>query len=174
MLRSSRNIYRTSGGSKPRLCRRLACPVPVTTAGRFPLGEPLRKASRRQASRGGVSADQDVPVTFQSAMLVFGPRPAWQGDLTAGAITVSPTLMGRGLALIEMAVGQWAVAQRANEAWHRLSELRARVMQSIPRTTLAHPRILLAVESLSVGPPRRQVAPCAWPASLWSPGRRSE
>lgn len=66
--------------------------------------------------------------------------------------------MGRALAPIEMAVGQWAVAQKANEAWHRLAELLTRSPPQQPRTALPRPKSLVEVEGLSVGPPGEQIA----------------
>jgi ATP-binding cassette, subfamily C, bacterial len=108
---------------------------------------------------------------LQSAMLGFGAWLVLQHELTAGAMIVSSTLMGRGLAPIEMAVGQWAIAQRANEAWHRLSELLARVPQSSPRTTLPRPQALLEVEGLSVGPPGEQVATLRMVSFRLEPGQ---
>lgn len=95
---------------------------------------------------------------LQSAMLGLGAWLVLQDQLTAGAMIAGSILMGRGLAPIEMAVGQWAIAQRANEAWHRLSELLARMPHSAPRTTLPRPKALLEVEGLSVGPPGEQGA----------------
>lgn len=77
---------------------------------------PLEKGIAAAGVARGVTADQDVPVALQSAMLGFRPWSASQEDLTAGAMIVSPTLMGHGVALIKMAVGQWAEAKLANEA----------------------------------------------------------
>lgn len=95
---------------------------------------------------------------LQSAMLGLGAWLVLQGELTAGAMIAGSILMGRALAPIEMAVGQWAVAQKANEAWHRLSELLSRVRPQQPRTTLPRPKSLVEVEGLSVGSPGEQVA----------------
>lgn len=95
---------------------------------------------------------------LQSAMLGLGAWLVLQGELSAGAMIAGSILMGRALAPIEMAVGQWAVAQRANEAWHRLSELLSRVPPQQSRTALPRPNALLEVESLTVGPPGEQVA----------------
>ena len=84
---------------------------------------------------------------------------AWlvlQGELSVGAMIAGSILMGRALAPIEMAVGQWAVAQRANEAWHRLSELLSRIPQAPARTALPPPRAILDVDGLSVWPPGEQ------------------
>lgn len=95
---------------------------------------------------------------LQSAMLGLGAWLVLQGELTAGAMIAGSILTGRALAPIEMAVGQWAVAQRANEAWHRLSDLLSSVPVTPPRTALPRPKALLEVEALSVGPPGEQVA----------------
>ena len=114
------------------------------------------------AAAGLASGFGSLTKTFrlflQSAMLGLGAWLVLRGQLTAGAMIVSATLMGRGLAPIEMVVGQWAVAQRANEAWHRLSDLLSRVPRTAPRTALPRPQALLDVEGLSVGPPGEQVA----------------
>jgi ATP-binding cassette, subfamily C, bacterial len=66
-------------------------------------------------------------------------------------------LMGRALSPIEMIVGQWAVPQRASEAWRRLSELLSRGPERQARTELPRPKALLEVEALSVGPPGDQI-----------------
>lgn len=95
---------------------------------------------------------------LQSAMLGLGAWLVLQGELTAGAMIAGSILTGRALAPIEMAVGQWAVAQRANEAWHRLTGLLSWVPVSPPRTALPRPKALLEVEALSVGPPGEQAA----------------
>ena len=94
---------------------------------------------------------------LQSAMLGLGAWLVLQGELTAGAMIAASILMGRALAPIEMAVGQWTIAQKANEAWHRLSELLSRIPPQQPRTTLPRPKSLVEVESLSVGPPGEQI-----------------
>jgi ATP-binding cassette, subfamily C, bacterial len=108
---------------------------------------------------------------LQSAMLGLGAWLVLRGELSAGAMIVSSTLMGRGLAPIEMAVGQWAVAQRANEAWQRLSDLLSHVPQTMPRTALPRPQALLDVESLSVGPPGEQVATLRMVSFRLEPGQ---
>lgn len=122
-----------------------------------------RKALQNAISAAGVagvfgSITKTFRLFLQSAMLGLGAWLVLQGELTAGAMIASSILMGRALAPIEMVVGQWSVAQRSNEAWHRLSNLLSRVPQAPPRTTLPRPRALLEVESLSVGPPGEQGA----------------
>jgi ATP-binding cassette subfamily C protein len=95
---------------------------------------------------------------LQSAMLGLGAWLVLRGELTAGAMIAASILMGRALAPIEMAVGQWALAQRANEGWHRLAELLSRMSSAQTRTTLPRPKALLDVEGLSVGAPGESTA----------------
>jgi ATP-binding cassette subfamily C protein len=66
--------------------------------------------------------------------------------------------MGRALAPIELAVGQWSILQRAVEGWRRLAVLLGAVPVVEARTGLPRPRSLLEVEGLTVGPPGEPVA----------------
>ncbi len=95
---------------------------------------------------------------LQSAMLGVGAWLVLQGQLTAGAMIAGSILLGRALAPIETAVGQWSLAQRANEAWHRLAELLSSEPVPQPRTALPRPRAVLEAEGVTVGPPGEQVA----------------
>ncbi len=95
---------------------------------------------------------------LQSAMLGLGAWLVLQGELTAGAMIAGSILMGRALAPIELAVGQWAVAQRATEGWRRLADLLSRVAAPAPRTSLPRPRAILEVDGLSVGAPGETTA----------------
>ena len=114
----------------------------------------LRKAI---AAAGVVGAFGSITKTFrlflQSAMLGLGAWLVLRGELTSGAMIATSILMGRALAPIETIVGQWSLAQRANQAWRRLSVLLSRVPPAPPRTALPRPRALLEVEALTVGPP---------------------
>ncbi|HMS94677.1 MAG TPA: ABC transporter transmembrane domain-containing protein, partial [Tabrizicola sp.] len=111
----------------------------------------LQKGIAAAGLAGGLGAlTKTFRLFLQSAMLGFGAWLVLRHELTAGAMIVASTLLGRGLAPIEMVVGQWAVVQRAHEAWHRLSELLSRTPQPAPRTALPRPRALLEVEGLTV------------------------
>lgn len=117
-----------------------------------------QKALRKAISAAGVagvfgSMTKTFRLFLQSAMLGLGAWLVLQGEMTAGAIIASSILMGRALAPIEMVISQWSLAQRSNEAWHRLSRLLSRVPETVPRTALPRPRALLEVDSVSVGPP---------------------
>ena len=104
-------------------------------------------------STGFGSLTKTFRLFLQSAMLGLGAWLVLQGELSAGAMIAGSILMGRALAPIEMVVGQWAVAQRAYEGWHRISELLSRVPESQTRTALPRPKALVEVDGLSVAPP---------------------
>lgn len=121
-----------------------------------------RRALGKAISVAGVSSGfgsmiKTFRLFLQSAMLGLGAWLVLQGELTAGAMIAGSILMGRALAPIEMAVGQWSVAQKANEAWFRLSELLTRIPKQHSRTALPRPRSLLEAEGITVSAPGEQV-----------------
>lgn len=73
---------------------------------------------------------------LQSAMLGLGAWLVLQQELSAGAMIAGSILMGRALAPIESAIGQWALVQRASEGWRRLGELLTRQPVEPPRIAL--------------------------------------
>lgn len=95
---------------------------------------------------------------LQSAMLGLGAYLVLQGELTPGAMIAGSILMGRALAPIELAVGQWALVQRAARGWNSLAELLALVPPEQPRTPLPKPKALLDVRQVTVVPPGDQQA----------------
>ncbi len=90
---------------------------------------------------------------LQSAMLGLGAWLVLHQELSAGAMIAGSILMGRALAPIEMAVGQWSVVQRAQEGWGRLADLFTRQPIEAPRTQLPRPRAILEAQNLTVVPP---------------------
>ncbi|CAK7255178.1 MULTISPECIES: type I secretion system permease/ATPase [unclassified Shinella] len=97
-------------------------------------------------------------VFLQSAILALGAYLVLQNEITAGAMIASSIIIGRALAPIEGAIGQWSLIQRAGQGWRNLSELLARVPEDDPRTALPKPRAILEVEQVTVVPPGEQVA----------------
>ena len=95
---------------------------------------------------------------LQSAMLGLGAYLVLQQELSSGAMIAGSILMGRALSPIETAVGQWAVVQRAQEGWNRLSELFTRQPVEQPRTALPRPRAILEAQNLTIVPPGEQQA----------------
>jgi ATP-binding cassette, subfamily C, bacterial len=114
----------------------------------------LGKAIAASGIAGGFGAlTKTFRLFLQSAMLGLGAWLVLRGELSAGAMIAGSVLMGRALSPIELAIGQWAVAQRSAEAWHRLSSLLSQVPPQQTRTALPRPKSLLEVDSLSVAAP---------------------
>jgi PrtD family type I secretion system ABC transporter len=90
---------------------------------------------------------------LQSAMLGVGAYYVLLGELTGGAMIAGSILLGRALAPIEQAMGQWPLLQRARVGWVALSRFLATVPASAPRTELPIPRAHLTATGLTVTPP---------------------
>ncbi|MEY8879917.1 type I secretion system permease/ATPase [Donghicola sp. XS_ASV15] len=90
---------------------------------------------------------------LQSAMLGLGAYLVLTEGLSPGAMIASSILMGRALAPIELALGQWALVQRAMKGWHNMAELLAKVRPEQERTALPKPKAMLEVQNLVVAAP---------------------
>ena len=108
---------------------------------------------------------------LQSAMLGLGAYLVLRGDLTAGAMIASSILLGRALAPIELAIGQWGLVQRASKGWTTLSELLSAVPPDAARTTLPVPRAILDVNQTTVVPPGDQLAALRMVSFTLKPGQ---
>lgn len=119
--------------------------------------------SRDVSLKEGIAAN-DVGGTFtslgktlrlflQSAMLGLGAYLVLQNEVTAGAIIASSILLGRALAPIELAIGQWPLVQRAVKGWQNLVKLLDEAPVEQERTALPVPKARLDVQSLTVVPP---------------------
>ncbi|PSL21259.1 ATP-binding cassette subfamily C protein [Shimia abyssi] len=103
---------------------------------------------------GGFSVSTKTFRLFlQSAMLGLGAYLALQGEVSPGAMIAGSILMGRALAPIELAVGQWALVQRARQGWRSLADLLSEVPPEQLRTKLPVPAARLDVQQLTVLPP---------------------
>ncbi len=90
---------------------------------------------------------------LQSAMLGLGAYLVLQHQMSAGSMIAGSILLGRALAPIEQAIGQWALVQRAQYGWKKLSELLEKSPVSPPVTALPVPRALLELQQVTVVPP---------------------
>ena len=100
-----------------------------------------------------LSVSKTLRLFLQSAMLGLGAYLVLQGEVTPGAMIASSILLGRALAPIELAIGQWAMVQRAMKGWSNLAELLEQVPPENPRTKLPKPKAKLDVQALTVVPP---------------------
>lgn len=64
---------------------------------------------------------------LQSAMLALGAGLAIQQEITPGVMIAASILLGRALAPIEQAIGQWPILHRALQGWGALTALLERI-----------------------------------------------
>lgn len=96
------------------------------------------------------SSTRTLRLFLQSAMLGLGAWLVLQGALTAGAMIAGSIILGRALAPIEQAIGQWALLTRAQDGRDNLARLLSRQPPEPQRTALPRPRALLEVDGVSV------------------------
>lgn len=95
---------------------------------------------------------------IQSAVLTVGAVLVIKGSASGGVIFASSILLGRALAPIDQAIGNWRQFAMARQGWKRLEEFLAAVPPvDAERLELPRPTRQLAVENLAVVPPGTQV-----------------
>ncbi len=104
-------------------------------------------------SGGYSTASKTLRFFLQSAILAVGAYLAIDQVISPGVMIAASILMGRALAPIEQAIGQWSNIQRAKDGWNKLSELLAKTPIQAPRTPLPAPKGQLIVEGLTVVAP---------------------
>ncbi|RVV97845.1 type I secretion system permease/ATPase [Mesobaculum littorinae] len=130
----------------------------------FTRWQELRGESLRQtisaSDLGGTytSVSRTFRLFLQSTMLAIGAWLVLRNEVTPGAMIAASILLGRALAPIDMALGQWQLVQRAQQGWRNLAELLSMVGQEPPRTALPRPRAKLDVIQATVIPPGAQQA----------------
>lgn len=101
-------------------------------------------------SGGYTAATKTMRMFLQSAILGLGAWLVLRGQMTPGAMIAGSILMGRALAPIEQAIGQWAVLTRAREGKENLTHLLSLQQPEPARTALPRPAARLSVEGISV------------------------
>lgn len=99
------------------------------------------------------AATRGMRLFLQSLMLAVGAWLVLAGELGAGAMIAASIIMGRALAPVEVAVGQWGSVQSARLAWRRLGQVLSSLPAEHSRLTLPRPRGDLLVQDLTVVPP---------------------
>ena len=112
------------------------------------------------SDRTGVfsTASKTLRFFLQSLMLGAGAWLAIQGEMSPGSMIAGSILMGRALAPVEQAIGQWALVQRAMQGWKSLSELLDKTPAPEERTKLPAPRSILEAQQVTVVAPGEQTA----------------
>jgi ATP-binding cassette subfamily C protein len=108
------------------------------------------------AASGYSISSKTMRMFLQSAMLALGALLAIEGIITPGVMIAGSILMGRALAPVEQAIGQWAIMQRAIKGWSSLSELLEKTPPAPPRTMLPPSRGELEAQAVTAGPPGSQ------------------
>ena len=109
--------------------------------------------------RGGLllALSKLVRMLLQSGILAVGAWLCIHDQLSAGSIMAASVIMGRALAPVEMAVGQWRNFINARTAWARLKDLLSSVPARVDSMALPAPRGALSVESVVAVPPGGKV-----------------
>ncbi len=99
------------------------------------------------------SVTKSLRLFLQSAMLALGAWLVLRNELTPGAMIAGSILLGRALAPVEQALGQWSMVERARTAWASLNRFLDATPPETPRTKLPVPRARLTAKGLTVIPP---------------------
>lgn len=102
---------------------------------------------------GFASMTRTTRLFLQSAILGLGAFLVLRGEMTAGAMIAGSILLGRALAPIELAIGQWQMIADAKMGWGRLEALLQQERPEPPRMGLPRPKAHLDITQLSVAPP---------------------
>lgn len=124
------------------------------------------------SSRGGgiMSAIKFSRAVLQTFILGTGAYLAIKGSISAGSMIAASILVGRALAPIEAAVGQWKTFVNARAAWARLQALFAMTDDQQERMNLPAPKGRLAIDSIVVTPPGSRVAAVRGVSFVLEPG----
>jgi ATP-binding cassette subfamily C protein len=102
-------------------------------------------------SYGGIT--KVLRLLMQSAILGLGAYLVIRQEMTAGAMIAASIMMGRALAPIEVAIGNWRGFVAARDSLKRLSALLARLPAERGLTDLPKPSDGLSVEQVTVAAP---------------------
>ena len=108
---------------------------------------------------------------LQSMMLGLGAWLAIQGDITPGMMIAASILLGRALAPVDQAVGQWPLLQRTLAGYRSLAAFLAETPPEMPRTSLPAPRAILEAQGLVVAAPGARYAAVRGASLRLEPGR---
>ena len=111
------------------------------------------------SDRGGAfaAASRALRLFLQSMMLGLGAWLAIRGEVTPGIMIAGSILLGRALAPIDQAVGQWPLLQQTLAARRSLARLLGETPEEPERTPLPDPEARLETENLIVVPPGARV-----------------
>lgn len=113
-----------------------------------------RKSGDMTATMSGIS--RAVRQGLQSAILAVGALLVIEQQASAGVMIAASIMMGRAMAPVDVAVGQWKGFVAARQGWARLRKLMKTFGSDAETLTLPPPRAELKVENLVIVPPGAQ------------------
>ena len=107
------------------------------------------------SDRGGFFnvTSKTLRLYLQSMMLGLGAVLVIFGEITPGVMIAASILLGRALAPIDQAVGQWPLLQRTLAGYRSLAALLTETPPERARTALPAPRAILEAQGLMVAAP---------------------
>lgn len=105
-------------------------------------------ASDRTASY--TAASKALRFYLQSLILAAGAWLVLEEEISAGMMIAASIMLGRALAPVEQAIGQWGLGQRAIHGWRALGDLLQNTPPEAIRTTLPTPKGIIRVEGVTV------------------------
>lgn len=120
-----------------------------------------RRGQLEYADVGGMfsSTTKAFRLFLQSAMLGLGAYLVLQNEVTPGAMIAGSILLGRGLAPIELMIGQWVLVESSRKSWRKLSNLLGAMPPIAECTPLPRPKARLEAQQISILPPgQKQLA----------------
>ena len=109
----------------------------------------------RASDRAGaiMGCFKSVRMMLQVAILGVGAYLVIQGQLSGGSLVAASIIMGRALAPVEAAVGQWRQFVNARSAYGRLTQLLTMLPAQTEQMALPRPDGNLSLENVNVIPP---------------------
>jgi len=106
----------------------------------------------------------------QAAILGGGAYLVIRGEVSGGVMIAAMILVGRALAPIEAAVGQWKGFVNTRDSWNRLQELFHSIPNNVERMNLPTPEGRLSVENAIIVPPGSKQPTVRGASFLLEPG----
>jgi ATP-binding cassette subfamily C protein len=112
-------------------------------------------ASDRTASY--MASSKALRFYLQSVMLAAGAWLVLQQEISAGMMIAGSIMLGRALAPVEQAIGQWSLGQRAARGWKALGEMLEKTPPEIEKTALPVPKGFVHVQGITVAAPGENI-----------------
>lgn len=121
-------------------------------------GDTLTHQSRASDRAGGImAASRFVRMALQVAILGTGAYLAIENEISPGMMIAASIIMGRALAPVELAVGQWKNFSNSRSAYHRLNGMFEAMPETAAPMELPAPKGHISVQGITVVPPGGRV-----------------